>query len=173
MAEEKEQTQNTQPEKEPKETKQEITKVNLENKVKEELKKQKELFLRIAAEYDNYRKRTEKEKLSIYNNAVANTIETLLPALDSIDIAKQSLKEMPEEYKRGLELIENQIKTSFEKIGIKECGKEGEKFNPVYHNAVMHVEDENLGENVIAEVLQKGYIISDKVIRHAMVKVAN
>lgn len=172
MAEQNEEIKNTKSEENNSETK-EKAKVVSESKVKEELKKQKELFLRIAAEYDNYRKRTEKEKLSIYNNAVANTIETLLPALDSIDIAKQSLKEMPEEYKRGLELIENQIKTSFEKIGIKECGKEGEKFNPVYHNAVMHVEDENLGENVIAEVLQKGYIISDKVIRHAMVKVAN
>ena len=172
MAEQNDEIKNKSPKEnnnEPKETSGTVS----ESKVKEELKKQKELFLRIAAEYDNYRKRTEKEKLSIYNNAVANTIETLLPALDSIDIAKQSLKEMPEEYKRGLELIENQIKTSFEKIGIKECGKEGEKFNPVYHNAVMHIEDENLGENVIAEVLQKGYIISDKVIRHAMVKVAN
>ncbi len=144
-----------------------------EKKTKEELKKQKELLLRTAAEYDNYRKRSEKEKLAVYNDAVAKTIELLLPAIDSIDIAKQNMENVPDEYKRGLELIINQIKTSFERIGIKECGKEGEKFDPRYHNAVMHIEDENLGENTIAEVLQKGYIISDKVIRPAMVKVAN
>ncbi len=144
-----------------------------EKKIKEEIKKQKELLLRTAAEYDNYRKRSEKEKIAIYNDAVAKTIELLLPAIDSIDIAKQNMENVPEEYKRGLELIISQINTSFERIGIKECGKEGEKFDPVYHNAVMHVEDENLGENIIAEVLQKGYIISDKVIRPAMVKVAN
>ncbi len=142
-------------------------------RLKEEVKKQKELLLRTAAEYDNFRKRSEKEKRAVYNDAVAKTIELFLPAVDSIDMAKQNIKDMPKEYLRGLELIENQINASFEKIGIEECGKVGDKFDPNFHNAVVHMEDENLGENVIVEVLQKGYVISGKVIRYAMVKVAN
>lgn len=142
-------------------------------KLKEDLNTQKDKFLRTAAEYENFRKRTEREKAAIYSDATAFTIETFLPVLDSLNLAIKASADAPEEYKKGLELMQNQALSSFEKLGIKEVGEKGDTFDPNYHNAVSHVDDENEDENVVIEVLQKGYAVKDKVIRPAMVRVAN
>lgn len=142
-------------------------------KLQEELQKQKELLLRTAAEYDNFRKRTEREKNAIYSDAVADAIEAVLPVADNIERAIEASKDAGEEYKKGLTMIEGQFTASLEKLGVSAFGAPGEEFNPDKHNAVAHIDDETLGENVIAEVFQRGYQIGDKIIRHAMVKVAN
>lgn len=143
------------------------------DKLKAELETQKDRFLRTAAEYENFRKRTEREKTAIYADATAFTLENILPVVDSVELAMKSSENASDEYKKGLELMANQIKTSFEKLGVTESGNVGDKFDPNFHNAVSHVDDENKEENVIVEVFQKGYLLKDKVIRHAMVKVAN
>lgn len=142
-------------------------------KLKSELASQKDLFLRIAAEYDNYRKRTERDKLLIYNDATANAITTLLPVADSLEMANKSLKDVPAEYQKGLDMVMEQLKSSFKKLSVEAFGVAGDAFNPDIHNAISHVEDDSVGENIIVEVYQKGYKIHDKIIRHAMVKVAN
>lgn len=142
-------------------------------KLQSDFDKQKDMFLRTAAEYENFRKRSEKEKLSIYTNATAATIEIILPVVDSLEFAIKAQDGATEEYQKGLQLIKNQLVTAFEKLGVKPLGSEGDEFDPNFHNAVSHIEDESIAENTIIEVFQKGYIIGDKVIRHAMVKVAN
>lgn len=142
-------------------------------KLEQELAAQKNLFLRTAAEYENFRKRTEKEKLGIYADAMANAIKNLLPVADSITIALASMNDVPAEYKKGVELINNQLKSAFQKLKVEEFGEIGEEFNPDIHNAIAHIDDEQLGENVISQVFQKGYKSDDKIIRHAMVQVAN
>lgn len=141
--------------------------------LQEKLDAQKESYLRLAAEYDNYRKRTANEKLSIYNDATAKAVEELLPVADSMQMAIQSLKDAPEEVKKGIELVSQQLEKSFEKLKIEAFGEIGDDFNPEIHNAVSKIESEELSENQIAQVFQKGYKIGDKVIRHAMVQVAN
>lgn len=142
-------------------------------KLKNELAVQKDLFLRIAAEYNNYRKRTEKDKTLIYSDATANAISTILPIADSLDIANKSLKDVPLEYQKGIEMIIEQLNSSFKKLSIESFGIAGDIFNPDIHNAISHVDDDSVGENTIVEVYQKGYKLNDKIIRHAMVKVAN
>ena len=129
--------------------------------------------MRLAAEYDNYRKRTANEKLSIYDDATAKAVEELLPVADSMQMALQSLADAPDEVKKGIELVNQQLEKSFEKLKITSFGEVGDDFDPQLHNAVSKVENEELGENQIASVFQKGYKIGDKVIRHAMVQVAN
>ena len=130
-------------------------------------------FLRLAAEYDNFRKRTANEKSAIYNNAVSDTVKELLPIADNIERALGQENASAEDMKKGVEMIEHQIQACFEKLGLEEMGKVGEAFDPNLHNAVAHIEDESLGENVIAAVYQKGYKLGDRVVRHAMVQVAN
>lgn len=142
-------------------------------KLQKELKSQKDLFLRVAAEYDNYRKRTERDKTLIYADATANAITAILPVADSLELAGKAFSDAPSEYQKGLELVINQLQSSFEKLGIEAFGFIGDNFNPDIHNAIAHVDDENVGENTIVEVFQKGYKLNDKIIRHAMVKVAN
>lgn len=146
---------------------------NLIDELKEELNKQKDLFLRTAAEYENYRKRSQREKTAVYNDATADTIEAILPIVDSLEQALKSTDGANDDYKKGLELIKAQLDTSFEKLGIKSIGEAGEEFDPNFHNAVMHIEDDTIADNTIVEVFQKGYVLSERVIRHAMVKVAN
>lgn len=141
--------------------------------LQKELKEQKDKFLRLAAEYDNYRKRSEKDRLTIYRDATADTISALLPIADSIEIAIKACKDMNSEYQKGLLLIQNQLQTSLEKLNVSAFGEINEEFNPTLHNAIAHVENPDLSENVIEEVFQKGYKIEDKIIRHAMVRVAN
>lgn len=149
------------------------TKKDLEiEELKAELEQKNDLLLRTAAEFDNFKKRTEREKTTVAEFAKAGLIKQLLPILDNIDRASSAEKET-QDYIKGIEMIVKQFENITEKLGITEIAKAGDDFNPELHEAVMHFEDENLGENVIAEVLQKGYKIGDTVIRAAMVKVAN
>ena len=132
----------------------------------------KEQFLRLAAEYDNYRKRTAKEKEGLWADAKADTVQAFLPVYDNLERAlKQETAD--EAYKKGVEMIMNQLKEIFAKLGITEIDAQGKPFDPNLHNAVMHIEDENLEENVVAQVFQSGFMLGEKVIRFAMVQVAN
>jgi len=143
------------------------------DKLKEEFNTQKEQFLRMAAEYDNFRKRTEKEKLATFDNAVATTVEAFLPVADNFAIALSSSDNADDEFKKGLEMIRKQLDNAFKQLNIEEFGEAGEKFDPNLHNAISRIDDEKLPEDSIATVYQKGYRIGDKIIRHAMVQVAN
>ena len=145
--------------------------VEIEN-LKAELESKNDLLLRTAAEFDNYKKRTEREKLTVAEFAKAGLIKQLLPILDNIDRAGMVEKDTPD-YIKGIEMIVKQFEGIAGNLGITEVAAVGDIFNPEMHEAVMHIDDETLGENVIAEVLQKGYKIGDTVIRAAMVKVAN
>ena len=129
-------------------------------------------YLRLAAEYDNFRKRSQREKDGIYADARAATVEKFLPVYDNLERAL-SQQTTDEAFKKGVEMTMNQLTGVFEALGVKVFGAAGETFDPALHNAVMHCEDEALGENVIAEVFQKGFTLGDKVVRFAMVKVAN
>lgn len=142
-------------------------------KLEEELAAQKDKYMRLAAEYDNYRKRTANEKLSIYDDATAKAVTELLPVADSVRMALDNLANADPEIVKGIELISNQLDKSFEKLKIESFGKIGDEFDPNLHNAISKVESEELGENTIAQVFQTGYKIGDKIIRHAMVQVAN
>ncbi len=128
-------------------------------------------YLRMMAEYDNFRKRSTKEKDGIYADAYNDAITSILPVLDNIERAAAYTD--AEAVLKGVQLILKGADEAFEKMGVTSFGQKGDEFDPNRHNAVMHVEDENLGENVIAEVFQKGYMKGDKVIRYAMVTVAN
>lgn len=140
--------------------------------LKKQLEEEHNLLLRTAAEFDNYKKRTEREKLSIGEYAKAGVIKNLLPVFDNIERAS-AVEPSSAEYIKGIELIVKQLVGLSEKIGIEPLANVGDVFNPTLHEAVMHIEDETLGENTVAEVLQQGYKIGDTVIRAAMVKVAN
>ena len=142
-------------------------------KLRAEFDEYKQQHLRVLAEYDNFRKRTAAEKSAIYNNAVSDTVQAILPIADNIGLALNQENASGEDMRKGVEMIEAQIKAAFEKLGIAETGAVGESFDPNLHNAVAHVEDEALGENVISAVFQKGYTLSGRVVRHAMVQVAN
>ena len=129
-------------------------------------------FLRLAAEYDNYRKRTAKEKEALWAQAKADTAVAFLPVYDNLERAlKQETAD--EAYKKGVEMTMNQLKEVFSKLGITEIDALGKPFDPNLHNAIMHVEDESFGENTVAEVFRAGFMLGEKVIRFAMVKVAN
>lgn len=128
-------------------------------------------FIRLAADFDNYKKHAKAEKDGIYTAAKADAVEELLPVVDNIERALAAAEDSP--LKSGVEMILTQVNKSFEKLGVCPIGEPGDPFDPQIHNAVMHVDDESLGENTVAEVLQRGYRIGDKVIRHALVKVAN
>lgn len=129
-------------------------------------------YLRLCAEYDNFRKRSQKERDSLYADIKAETLKKFLPVYDNLVRALDQSTE-DEAYRRGVEMIMTQFNTTMEKLGVTEIESLGQKFDPAFHNAVMHVEDAEKGENEIVEVFQKGFIMGDKVIRFAMVKVAN
>ena len=136
------------------------------------IREQEDKYLRLLAEYDNYRKRSQKEKENAWTSAKADTAKEFLPVYDNLERAlKQETAD--EAYAKGVQMIMTQLKNVLEKLGIEEIPAQGETFDPNVHNAVMHIDDEELGENVVAEVFQAGFRIGDKVIRHAMVKVAN
>ena len=140
--------------------------------VQDALLQEQSKFLRLAAEYDNYRKRTAKEKESIWADAKASVVASFLPVYDNLERAlKQDTAD--EAYKKGVEMTMTQLKDVLSKLGVTEIDAAGQPFDPKLHNAVMHVEDENLGENTVAEVFQAGFQLGEKVIRFAMVKVAN
>ena len=143
-----------------------------EEKLQEELKTQKENYLRLAAEYDNYRKRTQAEKLRVYADATAKAVEELLPLTDSVTAALESTPE-DDAQRQGIELISNQLAKCLEKLGVEACGEIGDTFDPNIHNAISRTEDENLPPQSLALIFQKGYKIGEKVIRPAMVQVAN
>jgi len=140
--------------------------------LKNQTAQQEDKYLRLAAEYDNYRKRTAKEKESLWTDVKADTAAAFLPVYDNLERAlKQTTAD--EAYKKGVEMTMTQLKEVLSKLGITEIPALGQPFDPNLHNAVMHVEDESLGENTVAEVFQTGFQCGEKVIRFAMVKVAN
>ena len=129
-------------------------------------------YLRLAADYDNYRKRTAKEKDAAYGNGKADAIEKLLPVYDNLERALQQ-ETADEAYKKGVEMTMTQLVSILEGLGVEIFGNKGDIFDPNLHNAVMHTEDESLGENTISLVFQKGFKLGDKIVRFAMVQVAN
>ena len=142
----------------------------------EELEKQlaaaNDKYLRICAEYDNFRRRSQKEKDALYGDIKADTVQKFLPVYDNLERAlKQGTED--EAYRKGVEMIMTQFNSTLEKLGVTAIESLGQTFDPSLHNAVMHVDDEEKGENEIVEVFQQGFKLGDKVIRFAMVKVAN
>ena len=140
--------------------------------VNEEVALLTDKYLRICAEYDNFRKRTQKEKENLYGDIRANVISSFLPVYDNL-VRALAAETQDEAYRKGVEMIMNQFNSTLEKLGASEIKAVGEKFDPALHNAVIHVDDETKGENEIVEEFQKGFKIGDKVIRFSMVKVAN
>ena len=136
-----------------------------------EIKEKDDKYLRMAAEYDNFRRRSREEHTACYENALADTVAELLPIIDNLERA--TLYSDGDKVRDGLVMIEKSVATSFEKLGVSAVGAVGDKFDPNLHNAVMHVDDEAYGEGEIIEVFQKGYKKGDKIIRFAMVKTAN
>ena len=134
---------------------------------------QKEKYMRLAAEYDNYRKRTANEKLALYDDATAKAVKELLPVADSVRMALENLKDADPEIVKGIELISNQLDKSFEKLKVESYGKVGDDFDPNLHNAIGMVDNEELGSGKIAAGFQTGFKLGDKIIRHAMVQVTN
>ena len=141
--------------------------------LEKELAAAREAHIRTLAEYDNYRKRTAKEKEATWVDAKASCMAELLPILDNFDRALGVTDSDLESYKKGVEMIYQGFCDTLKKLGVEAFGEEGDGFDPNFHSAVMHIEDEAMDENVIAQVFSKGYKIGDKVLRPAMVKVAN
>ena len=138
-----------------------------------QLESVKDQFVRLTAEYDNYRKRTTKEKDNIYQDAKADTIKEFLAVYDNLERAMATEGDEDSPHKKGLEMIFHQYQEILKKLGVTEIEAKGHPFDPEKHNAVMHIDDESLGENVVAQVFQAGFMLGDKVIRHAIVQVAN
>ncbi len=139
-----------------------------------QLAEEHDQYLRLAAEYDNYRKRTAKEKEQIYSDAKIATVKEFLAVYDNLERAvAQDGAEDDDPHKKGLEMIFNQYKEALTKLGVTPIDCVGKEFDPERHNAVMHIEDESCGENTVVEVLQQGFMLGDKVLRFAIVKVAN
>ncbi len=132
-------------------------------------------YKRTFAEFDNFRKRSEKEKSAMYGMGAKDVVEKILPVMDNFErgFATVTDEQKEDPFVKGMELIYNQMVQTLEELGVKEIEAQDKEFNPDFHNAVMHVEDENVGDNIIVEVLQKGYTYKDTVVRHSMVKVAN
>lgn len=150
-------------------------KKNKKDKKDEKIEELNDRITRQMAEFDNFRKRSEKEKSQMYEIGAKDIIEKILPVIDNFE---RGLAAVPEESKEdpfveGMEKIYKQIMTTLEGVGVKPIEAVGQEFNPDFHNAVMHVEDEEAGENIITEEFQKGYMYHDSVVRHSMVKVAN
>ena len=150
-------------------------KKNKKDKKDEKIEELTDRLTRQMAEFDNFRKRTDKEKSQMYEIGAKDIINKILPVVDNFE---RGLAGVPEEEKNnpfieGMDKIYKQLMTTLEEVGVKPIEAVGQEFNPDFHNAVMHVEDEELGENVIAEEFQKGYTYHDSVVRHSMVKVAN
>ena len=141
-------------------------------KAQQALAQEHDSYLRLAAEYDNYRKRSQKEKDNLYTEIRSETVEKFLPVYDNLERALAQ-ETQDAAFKKGVEMTMNQLVSVMEKLGVESFGAAGDHFDPQLHNAVMHIEDESLGENVIAEVFQKGFKVGEKVVRFAMVKVAN
>ena len=172
----KEKQQETPVEETPEETTpevaEEVTETPETNPWEEKYNAEHDSYLRLAADYDNFRKRTVKEKEASYGNGRADTIGKLLPVYDNLE---RALNQPTEDaaYKKGVEMTMNELVKIFSGLGVEIFGNPGDAFDPNLHNAVMHIDDENLAENTISMVFQKGFKLGDKVIRFAMVQVAN
>lgn len=138
-----------------------------------QLESVKDQFVRLTAEYENYRKRTAKEKETLYQDAKADTIKEFLAVYDNLERAAAAPGGEDDPHKKGLEMIFTQYKELLKKLGVSEIEAQGQPFDPERHAAVMHVDDGNLGENEVAQVFQAGFVLGDRVIRHAVVQVAN
>ena len=152
-----------------------LKKKKKKDKMEEKIEELEDRVKRQMAEFDNFRKRTEKEKSHMYEVGARDVIEKILPVVDNFE---RGLAAVPEEDKgnpfaEGLDKIYKQLMTTLNDLGVKPIEAVGQEFDPNFHNAVMHIEDEELGENVVAEEFQKGYLYKDSVVRHSMVKVAN
>ena len=173
-AEEKDEKLDKKDKKEVKKLKTELESANKAlDESKKKLDEQNDKYLRLAAEYDNFRKRTQNERKNIYGDAVSDTLTGLLPIIDNLQYAAKYSAEDSEKLAEGLALILSKLPETLDKLGIKPFGEPGDTFDPSLHNAVMHVEDEAFGEGEVVEVLQQGYKYGEKVIRYAIVKVAN
>ena len=142
-------------------------------KLKSEITEKDDRHLRLLAEYDNYRKRTQSEKDAIYSDAVSDTVEKILPVLDNLERSLAASSGDTSPLAEGVRMIEKQFREVLGKLGVEEIPAAGETFDPDLHNAIMHDEDGDKGENEVSEVFLKGYKIGNKVIRHSMVKVVN
>ena len=144
-------------------------------KTKELAKDNEDKYKRLLAEFENARQRNEKESKKMYDIGAKEILEKLLPVVDNFERALASIPEEDKErsFEQGIDMIYKQLMTSLEDVGVAAMNAEGKEFNPDLHNAVIHVEDENFGENIVAEEMQKGYMYKDQVLRHSMVKVAN
>lgn len=138
-----------------------------------QLESVRDQFVRLNAEYDNYRKRTAKEKEHVYQDAKIDTIKEFLAVYDNLERAMAADADPESPHRKGLEMIFNQYKEILKKLGVTEMDAKGQPFDPNCHNAVMHIDDESLGENVVADVFQAGFMLGDKVLRFATVRVAN
>lgn len=145
---------------------------SVEETLQAQLKEEQDRYLRLMAEFDNFRRRTQREKETIYPDAVAATLKELLPTLDNFQRALEA-PSTDEEYKKGVQMIYTGLVEMLHKQGLEEFGEPGEEFDPNRHNAVMHVEDESLDKNVVAQVFQRGYRIGDRILRYATVQQAN
>ena len=168
----KDEAEKTPEENEPEVKEAEEEKLSEEEKLRAELDEQKDKYLRVVAEYDNFRKRTAKERLELISTSKADAITQILPVVDNFERAL-SAQTQDETYKTGIEMIFKQLNEVLKGLGIEDINPIGEKFDPSVANAVNQIEDENLGDNEVAQVFQKGYRIGDKVLRYAMVVVAN
>ncbi len=150
-------------------------KKNKKDKKDEKIEELTDRLTRQMAEFDNFRKRTDREKSQMYEIGAKDIIEKILPVVDDFERGLHAVKEEEKEnpFVQGMEMVYKKLMTTLEGVGVKPIEAVGTEFNPDFHNAVMHVEDENFGENIIAEVFQKGYMYRDSVVRHSMVKVAN
>lgn len=168
-------TENTQPVTEEAENSQETAADEKDKKIQaleDEIKAEKDKYLRLAAEYDNFRKRNAKEREALYGDVRADTILKILPVYDNLARALRQ-ETADEAFKKGVEMTMTQLEGILEKLNVTPIAAVGEKFDPGLHNAVMHVEDESKGENIIVEEYEKGFKLGDKVIRFSMVVVAN
>lgn len=150
-----------------------VKEISEADKLRKELNSAMDAHVRTLAEYDNYRKRTAKEKEAAYGDAKADVLKQLLPVIDNIERSAQSEQGDPEAYKKGVDMIFSSLLDALKKAGLEDFGQPGDKFDPKLHNAVMHVDDENLDDETVADVFSKGYRLGDRVLRPAMVKVAN
>ena len=162
-----------QPEETVEEVAEEVAELTAEEKLTEELAAEHDRLLRVMAEYDNFRKRSQKEKEQAYGDTKASTIGEFLPVYDNFMRAMSAEAVDLESFKKGIEMIFNQYGETLKKLGVEAFGEKGDEFNPNIHNAVMHGEDENLPENSISDVFSTGYKMGDRVIRPAVVKVVN
>ena len=150
-------------------------KKNKKDKKDEKIEELTDRLTRQMAEFDNFRKRTEKEKSQMYEIGAKDIIDKILPVVDNFERGLSGVTEEEKEspFVQGMEMIYKQLMTTLEEVGVKPIEAVGKEFDPNFHNAVMHIDDENFGDNIVAEEFQKGYMYRDSVVRHSMVKVAN